>query len=842
MYSPDFMEYSADVCSPSTVSSAQSPATMAAQMDTAFVLKHNATAEVYQAFKDDVDALFAGNVSIQDQAQLISRILLTLENLLAAFDDEKQYLMGDVLCSWAIHQQKLTVATLWTQQQNYNALVTIDTQFEYFGELLEQTLNGLNYLSEQSNAEKPKTTEEADFGLTPRFRILGGRAFGLHKNAENMPVQCYLITDDTAKRLLSNAYHEVYENEEFLIEPPASVLHSDDINGLTGKFDDMASQLRRDSVATKRYCLCYNVRVTAKHGIELIGKKVSLPFAILVGPKADVEAKLFLERSFADLVRKPLSEAPNIVTYQDMAMALEMKFQSILETPQKSTDTIPLIQPKPFTKQCTQINLDNFMKLSVAEEFCQKKGSTTEGEWKLVPYYEWFFKLAEMLNKHMLQMWNDGLIYGFCGKDEAEHLLNDCPRTTLLIRFSDIEFGKIKVSVKDRTGIISHHWYDQSDLATRPLNRELLTNNKYAGIECIYPNYSLEQCLGGPLSSLICFVEVSEMSQTIESRAIRFHQYGDPQKVLQLDKIHVNTNLGPDEVLIRWLASPVNPLDINLVEGTYAVRQQLPAIAGAEGVGEIEKVGSNVRHLQPGDRILSNGMSVWAEFGVQNAKELVKIRKEIDLISAAQLTINPPTAYCMLKFFENLKPGEYVIQNAANSGVGRAAIQLAKAFGYKTINLIRDRPNVEDLRNELKNLGADYVFTEKGVCKRRKKVGCQPWSKDQIGFKRTHSGTCVTYGGMSRQAHEFSTGALVFKNIKAVGYANGPWLRDPRNLTKRNQMFEELQDLIVAGKLKPTPVQTHRMHNFAQAIQNQMDGRHGKQLLFISETASNSRI
>jgi hypothetical protein len=72
--------------------------------------------------------------------------------------------------------------------------------------------------------------------------------------------------------------------------------------------------------------------VTAKHGIELIGKKVSLPFAILgkflfsssllqcilVGPKADVEAKLFLERSFADLVRKPLSEAPQIVSYQDM--------------------------------------------------------------------------------------------------------------------------------------------------------------------------------------------------------------------------------------------------------------------------------------------------------------------------------------------------------------------------------------------------------------------------------------------------------------------------------------------------------------------------------------------
>jgi hypothetical protein len=76
-------------------------------------------------------------------------ILLTLEGLLAAFEDERGYLMGDVLTNWAIRQKKLTIATLWTQQQNYNALNVIDTQFEYFGELLEQTLNGLTYLNKQ---------------------------------------------------------------------------------------------------------------------------------------------------------------------------------------------------------------------------------------------------------------------------------------------------------------------------------------------------------------------------------------------------------------------------------------------------------------------------------------------------------------------------------------------------------------------------------------------------------------------------------------------------------------------------------------------------------------------
>ncbi|CAD5231615.1 unnamed protein product [Bursaphelenchus xylophilus] len=549
VYSPDFMDYESDGRASSVSFSAQSPATLAAQNDPIFVMKHNTTAEIYQKFKDDVDIIFSNAVSIKDQSEMLNQLPMILESLISALNDEKQYLMGDVLCNWAIKQQKLTVATLWTQQQNYNLLSVIDTQFEYFGELLEQTLSGLNYLMENFpnrgfeefhsrvkhithyflfysiivSKQPPSVVvkcgeaenhRRSRFWFNTEIRILGGRAFNLHKNSENVQVQCFLITDDTAKRLLSNAYHEVYENEEFLIEPPTSVLHSEIHHGLSAKFDDMRvskkGNLRRDSVATKRYCLCYNVRVTASHGIDLIGKKVSLPFAILVGPKTDVEAKLFLERSFADLVRKPLSDAPTIVSYQDMADALEMKFQSILETPQKSTDTIPLIQPKPFTNNVkhhiihrlkpdgnAQIALENFMKLPVAEEFCLKRGSTTEGEWKLVPYYEWFFKLAEMLNKYMLQMWNDGLIYGFCGKDEAEHLLNDCTRSTLLIRFSDIEFGKIKVSVKDRTGVVRHHWYDQADLQSRPLSRELLSNNKYGGVEFIYPNYPMEMALGG---------------------------------------------------------------------------------------------------------------------------------------------------------------------------------------------------------------------------------------------------------------------------------------------------------------------------------------------------------
>lgn len=162
---------------------------------------------------------------------------------------------------------------------------------EYFGELLEQTLNGVAYLAESYPnrgfeellarvrhtahyflfysvivAKQPPSVivkcgeaenhRRSRFWFNTEIRVLGGRAFGLHKNAENSNVQCYLITDDTAKRLLSDAYHDVYvsscmmstfehlliyryENEEFMIEPPLSALHADDMNALSAKFDDM---------------------------------------------------------------------------------------------------------------------------------------------------------------------------------------------------------------------------------------------------------------------------------------------------------------------------------------------------------------------------------------------------------------------------------------------------------------------------------------------------------------------------------------------------------------------------------------------------------------------------
>uniref|UniRef100_A0A914X9P4 SH2 domain-containing protein n=1 Tax=Plectus sambesii TaxID=2011161 RepID=A0A914X9P4_9BILA len=517
--------------------------------DLIFAEKHNNFAVIYQQFKLEVETISSGQVPKLQERAFIAQIQRTIEEMYAAAEDEKMYLMNEVLCGWAIKQQKVSIGTLWTQEAVYQELEGIDQQFEYFGELLEQILTGLTYLIEQFSdhrafedahdkfrtlahyflyysvvvARQPPSVvvkcgeaenhRRSRFWFNTEIRMLGGRAFGLQKDSAAKEAQCFLVTDETARQLLQNAYYAILENEDFSLEPQTVKFQSRENGGFKAKFDDMRvskkGQLRRDSVATRRYCICYSIKLSAAHGLELTGKKVSLPFAVLVGPKFDVEARLFLERSFADLVRQPLSDIPPAASYHEMADALEMKFQAIVETPQKSNDRPALIRPRELTTQAkhhimarlkptrtAEVSLDNFMKLPVAEEYANKR-TTGEGEWKLIPFYEWFFKLAEIINKHLYSMWFEGLIYGFCGKDEAEMLLKSCPSSALLIRFSDIEYAKIKISVKHRDGSIKHHWYEYQDLTARDIKKELLANPKFQGVDVIYPDIPLEVALGG---------------------------------------------------------------------------------------------------------------------------------------------------------------------------------------------------------------------------------------------------------------------------------------------------------------------------------------------------------
>ena len=132
-------------------------------------------------------------------------------------------------------------------------------------------------------------------------------------------------------------------------------------------------------------------------------------------------------------------------------------------------------------------------------------------------------------------------------------------------------------------------------------------------------------------------------------------------------------------------------MDFNVIEGVYGTKSQLPAIAGNEGVAVVQKIGKSVTSLKPGDWVIpsGSGFGTWRESAISDEDSLLKVPNNIPAVYASTLSVNPCTAYRLLRDFRNLKPGDVIIQNGANSMVGMAVIQMALQLGIKTINIIR---------------------------------------------------------------------------------------------------------------------------------------------------------
>ncbi|KAK2518519.1 Mecr [Columba guinea] len=273
------------------------------------------------------------------------------------------------------------------------------------------------------------------------------------------------------------------------------------------------------------------------------------------------------------------------------------------------------------------------------------------------------------------------------------------------------------------------------------------------------------------------------------ARGLLFERHGDPPAVVQLKDLEV-AELGDSDVHVKMLASPINPADINVIQGTYPTLPPLPAVGGNEGVGEVLEVGRRVAALKPGDRVI--------------------------------LAVN------------NL--GDSVIQNAANSGVGQAVIQIAKASGIKTINVVRDRADLPKLVERLVALGADHVITEEMLRKPEMKDIFKDTPKPRlalncVGGKSTTEmlrhlqpkGTMVTYGGMAKQPVTVPVRAFIFQDVRLRGFWMSQWRKDhAQDQDSVSSMMDALFQLIRRGQLStpactPVPLQDYRA-----ALENSM--------------------
>ncbi|KAJ3645442.1 hypothetical protein Zmor_023098 [Zophobas morio] len=312
-------------------------------------------------------------------------------------------------------------------------------------------------------------------------------------------------------------------------------------------------------------------------------------------------------------------------------------------------------------------------------------------------------------------------------------------------------------------------------------------------------------------------------------------EHGDPVKVIRKETETI-PDPAKDEVLIKMLAAPVNPADINTIQGKYPVRPPLPAVAGNEGVGEVVSVGSGVTDFQQGDRVvpLVSALGTWRTHCILPKNNLLKVPKKLGLVEAATLSVNPCTAYRMLRDFVDLKPGDTVIQNGANSACGQNVIQICRAWGLRSVNVIRDRAGVNELRCFLKDLGATHVLTEEELRKtqifKNGELDKPKLALNCVGGQNAlevmrhlqKGGTMVTYGGMSREPVTAPTSALIFKDVRIRGFWMTEWSKQNADSIDRFEMLEELISMMTSNELQGPAFKMVNFEQYKEALMNTM--------------------
>ncbi len=310
-------------------------------------------------------------------------------------------------------------------------------------------------------------------------------------------------------------------------------------------------------------------------------------------------------------------------------------------------------------------------------------------------------------------------------------------------------------------------------------------------------------------------------------KAVVFNEHGSIDKLVYDD--FEEPEISPSEVLVKVNACGINHLDIWVREGLPGITIPLPHILGCEITGEIAGVGDAVKGLSTGQHVLiapgincgrceyclsSNdslchefrimGLQVdggYAEYAKAPAENIIPISERLSFEEWAAVPLVFLTAWHMLKARADLSTGGTVLIHAAGSGIGSAAIQIAKLSGAEVITTVGNDEKLE----KAKKLGADHVinylkddfvkevnkFTDnKGVDVVFEHIGPETWEKSLLCLKR--GGRIVTCGATSGPTVSFDLRFLFAKQLSISGCYMG----------SRKELMDVLR-LIESGRLKP---------------------------------------
>jgi mitochondrial enoyl-[acyl-carrier protein] reductase / trans-2-enoyl-CoA reductase len=322
-------------------------------------------------------------------------------------------------------------------------------------------------------------------------------------------------------------------------------------------------------------------------------------------------------------------------------------------------------------------------------------------------------------------------------------------------------------------------------------------------------------------------------------KQVLIDRYGPPEEVARCAEVPDVGAPGAGEVVFDVLAFPINPADISMCRGTYRLKPTLPATPGAECIGRVIAVGAGVSHVNPGDLVINLQRENWTQRRRVKADDVIAVPSKMDLRQAAMLRINPPTALLLLTDIVDLKPGDWVIQNVANSAVGRLVIRLAKARGLKTMNVVRRAA----LFDELKALGADACVVDgpEVVDQVKGQVGggAVRLGLDAVSGRATariaaclgDGGVVCNYGSMSGEDPVITRGLLSNSGVKLVGFTLGRFL-GTRSLDQIRKIYADLGQQVLDGYLAAPVEKVYAIDDIKTALVHAQRGeRTGKVLV-----------
>lgn len=303
-----------------------------------------------------------------------------------------------------------------------------------------------------------------------------------------------------------------------------------------------------------------------------------------------------------------------------------------------------------------------------------------------------------------------------------------------------------------------------------------------------------------------------------------FSAYGEPKDVVHL----IDRDTGAPEageVVIDVEAAPVHLADLYAMRGLERFQVPLPHVPGFEGIGRISQVGAGVTQYKKGDRVfLHIACGAWREQIRLKAEGLLPA-PEGDAAQLSLLPINPPTSYLVLKDFGDLKPGDWMIQNAANSNCGRYLIEMAKLWGIKTVNVVRRKeliPELQALGGTVTLLDGDDLPARVQAATGGAKIklgldAINGMATQRLAMCLTDGATLLEYGRALGEMCIVAPDLLFLRDIRIVGFYT------VRQFAKRTPqqvraIYQDLIDMFEKGQLTGKIAATYPLSRVKEAV------------------------